>query len=223
MAVAFLSAQRSKDPAKQVGACIVDSNNVICGIGYNGFPRGCPDSRLPWSKRSKTSDPLQTKYPYVCHAEMNAILNKNGASVAGARVYVTMFPCNECAKLLIQAGISEIIFHEDKAQPRAGTPAPSGGFKLDQQYAASRKLLHLAGVKVRQHQFDRPVHLTLPNNLTKPYRGRNSDLNESFEERLHKSIDKSSELLDPVVRSLGEIMVSSGAEDSNNSAKQLEK
>jgi dCMP deaminase len=128
MAVAFLSAQRSKDPNKQVGACIVDRANVICGIGYNGFPRGCPDSRLPWAKRAPDGDPLRTKYPYVCHAEMNAILNKNGASVAGARVFVTMFPCNECAKLLIQAGIAEIVYHEDKAQPRAETPAP-GGFK----------------------------------------------------------------------------------------------
>lgn len=128
MAVAFLSSQRSKDPAKQVGACIVDKNNVICGIGYNGFPRGCSDEELPWSKRSRDGDPLATKYPYVCHAEMNAILNKNGASVAGARVYVTMFPCNECAKLMIQAGIGEIVFHEDKAQPRAETPA-LGSFK----------------------------------------------------------------------------------------------
>ena len=128
MAVAFLSAQRSKDPNKQVGACIVDQKNVMCGIGYNGFPRGCPDSKLPWAKRSKSGNSLETKYPYVCHAEMNAILNKNGASVAGARVYVTMFPCNECAKLMIQAGISEIIFHEDKAQPKADTPA-TGGFK----------------------------------------------------------------------------------------------
>jgi deoxycytidylate deaminase len=162
MAVAFLSSQRSKDPAKQVGACIVDCNNVICGIGYNGFPRGCPDSKLPWAKRSRNGNPLETKYPYVCHAEMNAILNKNGASVAGARVYVTMFPCNECAKLLIQAGIAEIIFHEDKAQPRGGTPA-AGGFKLAQQYAASKNLLQLAGVKVRQHRFSRPVELILGN------------------------------------------------------------
>ena len=164
MAVAFLSAQRSKDPAKQVGACIVDCNNVICGIGYNGFPRGCHDTHLPWSKRSKNEDPLDTKYPYVCHAEMNAILNKNGASVAGARVYVTMFPCNECAKLLIQAGIAEIVFHEDKTQPRSSSAAMEDrGFKIDKQYAASRKLLHLAGVKVRQHHFDKPVRLTLTN------------------------------------------------------------
>lgn len=130
MAVAFLSAQRSKDPNKQVGACIVDRNNIICGIGYNGFPRGCPDTHLPWSKKSADGNPLATKYPYVCHAEMNAILNKNGASVAGARVYVTMFPCNECAKLMIQAGIAEIVFHEDKAQPTGETPAPNNnGFK----------------------------------------------------------------------------------------------
>lgn len=164
MAVAFLSAQRSKDPAKQVGACIVDSNNIICGIGYNGFPRGCPDDELPWAKLSQDGDPLGTKYPYVCHAEMNAVLNKNGASVAGAKLYVTMFPCNECAKLLIQAGIREIVFHEDKAQPKSGTPSlGGGGFKLSQQYAASRRLLQMAGVQVRQHRFQRPFSLTLTN------------------------------------------------------------
>jgi dCMP deaminase len=169
MAVAYLSAQRSKDPAKQVGACIVDSNNIICGIGYNGFPRGCPDDELPWSKLSEVGDPLGTKYPYVCHAEMNAILNKNGASVAGAKLYVTMFPCNECAKLLIQAGIREIVFHEDKAQPKGGTPLPGGGgFKLSQQYAASRRLLKMAGVQVRQHRFQRPFSLTLTNDLNVP-------------------------------------------------------
>lgn len=128
MAVAFLSAQRSKDPNKQVGACIVDRKNVICGIGYNGFPRGCHDTSLPWAKKSENGNALDTKYPYVCHAEMNAIMNKNGASVEGSKVYVTMFPCNECAKLLIQAGVSEIIFYEDKAQPKGQTPAP-GEFK----------------------------------------------------------------------------------------------
>jgi dCMP deaminase len=165
MAVAFLSSQRSKDPNKQVGACIVDQNNVICGIGYNGFPRGCPDSKLPWAKLSKTGSKLDTKYPYVCHAEMNAILNKNGASVVGSKVYVTMFPCNECAKLMIQAGIAEIIFHEDKAQPRAETPGNtnSGAFRLADQYAASKQLLALAGVKIRQHVFKRTIELTLSN------------------------------------------------------------
>lgn len=162
MAVAFLSSQRSKDPNKQVGACIVDQQNVICGIGYNGFPRGCPDSKLPWSKQSRSGSKLDTKYPYVCHAEMNAILNKNNSNVAGSRVYVTMFPCNECAKLMIQAGIAEIVFHEDKVQPKAETPGASN-FKLADQYSASKKLLALAGVKIRQHTFRRDIHLVLTN------------------------------------------------------------
>ena len=162
MAVAFLSSQRSKDPNKQVGACIVDRQNVICGIGYNGFPRGCPDSELPWSKLSNSGSKLDTKYPYVCHAEMNAILNKNNSDVAGSRVYVTMFPCNECAKLMIQAGIAEIVFHEDKVQPKAETPGASN-FKLAEQYSASKKLLALAGVKIRQHVFNRDICLALTN------------------------------------------------------------
>lgn len=176
MAVAFLSSQRSKDPNKQVGACIVNQNNVISGIGYNGFPRGCPDSKLPWSKLSRSGSKLDTKYPYVCHAEMNAILNKNGASVVGSRVYVTMFPCNECAKLMIQAGISEIVFHEDKAQPRAETPGASN-FKLADQYAASKKLLSLAGIKIRQHLFRRPIHLVLSNEGLSPLGFESSPLN----------------------------------------------
>ncbi|GIM14044.1 hypothetical protein Vretimale_17068 [Volvox reticuliferus] len=118
MALAFLSAERSKDPNKQVGAVIVNCDNVILGIGYNGFPRGCCDSDLPWAKEARSPDgrlnALATKYPYVVHAEANALLNKNAASVAGARIYVTMFPCNECAKLLIQAGVREVVYHEDK-------------------------------------------------------------------------------------------------------------
>ncbi|KAG2487267.1 hypothetical protein HYH03_014108 [Edaphochlamys debaryana] len=120
MALAFLSAERSKDPNKQVGAVIVNASNVILGIGYNGFPRGCCDSDLPWAKvavgPSGCPDPLGTKYPYVVHAEANALLNTNHMSVAGARIYVTMFPCNECAKLMIQAGVREVVYHEDKVQ-----------------------------------------------------------------------------------------------------------
>ncbi|GAB4860437.1 hypothetical protein Ancab_035597 [Ancistrocladus abbreviatus] len=109
MAIAFLSAQRSKDPNRQVGACLVSENGIILGIGYNGFPRGCSDDKLPWAKKSKTGNPLETKYPYVCHAEVNAILNTNHASAAGQKLYVTMFPCNECAKVIIQSGVSEVI------------------------------------------------------------------------------------------------------------------
>src|SRR6056300_395736 len=112
MSIAFLSAMRSEDPSTQVGACIVNDENKIVGIGYNGFPRGCDDAKLPWSRTGNTS--LDTKYPYVCHAEMNAILNKNEANITGSRMYVALFPCNECAKLIIQSGIKEIIYLDDK-------------------------------------------------------------------------------------------------------------
>lgn len=105
MGVAFLSAQRSKDPNTQVGACIVDANKCIIGIGYNGFPRGCSDEILPWSRSASCE--LHKKYPYVVHAEVNAILNKCSASVRGASIYVALFPCNECCKVIIQAGIQK--------------------------------------------------------------------------------------------------------------------
>lgn len=101
MAVAFLSAQRSKDPSSQVGACIVNTENKIVGIGYNGMPNGCSDDLLPWRRTAENK--LDTKYPYVCHAELNAIMNKNSADVKGCSMYVALFPCNECAKLIIQA------------------------------------------------------------------------------------------------------------------------
>lgn len=143
MALAFLSALRSKDPNRQVGACLVSQDKVILGIGYNGFPRGCSDDELPWAKMSKNGDPLQTKYPYVCHAEVNAILNKNHASASGQRLYVTMFPCNECAKIIIQAGVIEVVYFDGKSS------------STDCSYVASLKLLSMAGVKVWQHQ---PVH-----------------------------------------------------------------
>uniref|UniRef100_A0A4X2M5N9 Deoxycytidylate deaminase n=1 Tax=Vombatus ursinus TaxID=29139 RepID=A0A4X2M5N9_VOMUR len=101
MAVSFLSAQRSKEPNFQVGACIVNAENKIVGIGYNGMPNGCSDDLLPWNRAAKSK--LDTKYPYVCHAEMNAIMNKNSADVKGCTMCVALFPCNECAKLIIQA------------------------------------------------------------------------------------------------------------------------
>lgn len=141
MAIAFLSAERSKDPNRQVGACLVSENGVILGIGYNGFPRGCSDEKLPWAKKSIKGDPLETKFPYVVHAEVNAILNTNHASAAGQRLYVTMFPCNECAKVIIQAGVSEVIYFIDKM---IGSSDP--------KYAASHKLLSMANVKIRRHQ-----------------------------------------------------------------------
>uniref|UniRef100_A0A0E0C849 dCMP deaminase n=1 Tax=Oryza meridionalis TaxID=40149 RepID=A0A0E0C849_9ORYZ len=141
MAIAFLSAERSKDPNRQVGACLVSQEGIILGIGYNGFPRGCSDNKLPWAKKSAKGDPLETKYPYVVHAEVNAILNTNHASAAGQKLYVTMFPCNECAKIIIQSGVSEVIYFVEKRIDNS-----------DYVYVASHKLLSMAGVKVRKHQ-----------------------------------------------------------------------
>uniref|UniRef100_A0A3P9QF97 Deoxycytidylate deaminase n=1 Tax=Poecilia reticulata TaxID=8081 RepID=A0A3P9QF97_POERE len=135
MAVAFLSAQRSKDPNSQVGACIVNQENKIVGIGYNGMPNGCDDDLLPWSRSA--DDRLNTKYPYVCHAELNAIMNKNSADVKGCTMYVALFPCNECAKLIIQAGLKEVVYLSDKYHD---TP----------EMVASRRLLSMAGVQFRQ-------------------------------------------------------------------------
>lgn len=128
MAVAFLSAQRSKDPSSQVGACIVNTENKIVGIGYNGMPNGCSDDLLPWRRTAENK--LDTKYPYVCHAELNAIMNKNSADVKGCSMYVALFPCNECAKLIIQAGIKEVIFMSDKYHDSEETTAARLMFKL---------------------------------------------------------------------------------------------
>ena len=150
MSIAFLSARRSKDPNKQVGACIVGSDNVIVGIGYNGFPRGCADEQLPWAKIAQDGDPLKTKYPYVCHAEVNAILNANSVGVRGSSVYVTMYPCNECAKVMIQAGVAEVVFFEAKGGNKA---------KDARIYEASKRLLALSGVRTRQHCPDEPITL----------------------------------------------------------------
>jgi len=111
MAVALLSAQRSKDPNTQVGACVANDQNKIVGVGYNGFPIGCSDDALPWDRQGKF---LETKYPYVCHAELNAVLNSISKDLRNCRIYVGLFPCNECTKVIIQAGISEIIYLSDK-------------------------------------------------------------------------------------------------------------
>ena len=136
MSIAFLSSMRSKDPNTQVGACIVNADKRIVGIGYNGFPRGCSDEELPWAREAE--NPLDTKYPYVCHAEMNAILNKNSADVKGCSIFVALFPCNECAKLIVQSGISEVVYLSDKY----ATTVP---------VIASRRLLEMAKVKLRHH------------------------------------------------------------------------
>ncbi|XP_078138871.1 deoxycytidylate deaminase-like [Centroberyx gerrardi] len=134
MAVAFLSAQRSRDPSSQVGACIVNQENKIVGIGHNCMPDGC--DQLPWSRDGEW---LDKKYPYVSHAELNAIMNKNSADVKGCTIYVSLFPCNECAKLLIQAGIKEVVYVSDKHHDKPET-------------IASRRLLDLAGVEYKQFE-----------------------------------------------------------------------
>eukprot|EP00611_Tribonema_gayanum_P008658 TRINITY_DN1824_c3_g1_i4.p3 TRINITY_DN1824_c3_g1~~TRINITY_DN1824_c3_g1_i4.p3 ORF type:complete len:219 (+),score=83.00 TRINITY_DN1824_c3_g1_i4:35-691(+) len=120
----------------QVGACIVNPDKRIVGIGYNGFPAGCSDERLPWARAAPNE--LDTKYPYVCHAEMNAILNKNAADVRGCTIYVALFPCADCAKLIIQSGIAHVVYVSDKYRD-----APA--------FVASRRMLDLAGVRCRRH------------------------------------------------------------------------
>ena len=111
MGVAKLSAMRSKDPNTQVGACIVSEDNKILSMGYNGFPIGCSDDEYPWAREG---EPLENKYIYAAHSELNAILNYRGGSLDGAKIYVTLFPCNECAKAIIQAGIKKVVYEVDK-------------------------------------------------------------------------------------------------------------
>ena len=111
MGIALLSRYRSKDPNTQVGACIVNERNRIMSVGYNGFPAGCDDDVFPWEREGETE--YDTKYPYVCHAELNAILNCSD-DLRGCRIYVALFPCNECAKAIIQSGIKEVVYISDK-------------------------------------------------------------------------------------------------------------
>ena len=135
MGVALLSAGRSKDNNTQVGACIVSEENKVLSVGYNGMPTGCNDDDMPWDREG---DALSTKYPFVCHAELNAILNRITGSLKGARIYVSLFPCNECAKAIIQSGIKEVVYMEDKY-------ADSDGVK------ASKMMFEMSGVKYRQY------------------------------------------------------------------------
>jgi len=135
MGVALLSAKRSKDPNTQVGACIVNDKNKIVGAGYNGLPIGCDDNEFPWSKEG---DFLDTKYPYVCHAELNAILNNIGMDLKGCKIYTALFPCNECTKAIIQAGIKEVIYLSDKYD---GTdPSKASKLMLDKAGVSYRKV-----------------------------------------------------------------------------------
>ena len=134
MSVALLSAYRSKDPNTQVGACIIDSKKRIVGIGYNGFPNGCSDDELPWARNG---DFLDVKYSYVCHAELNAVLNSGGKDLSRSSIYVALFPCNECAKVIIQSGIKEVVYLSDKYAELDSTKA-------------SRRMFELAGIRLRQ-------------------------------------------------------------------------
>ena len=132
MGVAMLAARRSKDPNTQVGACIVSPDNIIISTGYNGLPNGCSDDEYPWEREGE-----ETKYPYVVHAELNAILKANGRDLRGSRLYVALFPCNECAKAIIQAGVKEVLYLSDKYASTAAT-------------RASKRMLDSAGVTYRQ-------------------------------------------------------------------------
>ncbi len=132
MGVAMLAARRSKDPSTQVGACIVSQENIIISTGYNGRPKGCSDDEFPWNREG-----TDTKYPYVVHAELNAILNANGRDLRGSKLYVALFPCNECAKAIIQSGVKEVFYLSDKYAATPGT-------------VASKRMLDAAGVTYTQ-------------------------------------------------------------------------
>jgi len=135
MGIALLSAQRSKDNHTQVGACIVDTENKIVSVGYNGMPTGCNDDAMPWEREG---DFLNTKYPFVCHAELNAILNSR-TNLKGCILYVTLFPCNECAKAIIQCGIRKIVYLDNKY---AGT----------KENQASEMMFRMAGIGIEEYQ-----------------------------------------------------------------------
>lgn len=136
MGVAMLAGMRSKDPNSQVGSCIVSSDNNILSIGYNGFPRGCSDDEFPWNREGPE---LETKYAYVTHSELNAILNYRGGNLEGAKLYVSLFPCNECAKAIIQSGIRTVVYDSDKYRD-----APNN--------IAARRMFDAAGVRYYQYQ-----------------------------------------------------------------------
>ena len=135
MGIALLSSMRSKDPSTQVGACIVNSEKRILSMGYNGMPRSCSDDEFPWDKNESA---LNSKYLYVCHAELNAILNCASGNVRGCTVYTTLFPCNECAKAIIQSGIAEVVYMSDK-------------YADSDSVLASKRMFTTAGVKFREY------------------------------------------------------------------------
>ena len=135
MGVAILAAQRSKDPNTQVGACIVSNDNKILSIGYNGMPLNCSDDDFTWER--DTAD--DNKYFYTVHSELNAILNYRGGSLEGSKIYVTLFPCNECAKAIIQSGIKAVIYRDDL-------------YKDTKEFKASKRMLKTAGVDIIEYQ-----------------------------------------------------------------------
>ena len=139
MSISILASKRSKDPNTQVGCCIANDKNVIVSIGYNGFPRNCGDKDFPWDREGKLED---TKYAYIVHSELNAILNSNQNDLSNCKLYVSLFPCNECAKAIIQSGIKQVYYLSDK-------------HKEDSIYKVSKKLFDSAGVKYTQLKFDR--------------------------------------------------------------------
>ncbi len=146
MGIAFMSGMRSKDPNSQVGACIVSQDNKILSMGYNGLPIGCSDDEFPWAREG---EPLETKYVYVTHSELNAILNYRGGSLEGAKLYVTLFPCNECAKAIIQAGIRTVIYDCDKYADTAAV-------------RASKRMMNAAGVRYYQYtRSGRSIRITV--------------------------------------------------------------
>ena len=146
MGVAMLSGMRSKDPNTQVGACIVSADNKILSMGYNGFPKGCSDDEFPWSREGA---PLENKYFYSTHSELNAILNYRGGSLEGAKIYVTLFPCNECAKAIIQSGITTVVYDSDKYADSDST-------------IASKRMMDAAGVRYYQYKrSDRTIEIKL--------------------------------------------------------------
>ena len=136
MGIAALAAKRSKDPNTQVGACIVSTDDVILSTGYNGMPKGCSDDEFPWDREGEA---LESKYAFVTHSELNAILNYRGGSLEGTKLYVSLFPCNECAKAIIQAGIKKVVYDSDKYN---GTP----------MNIASKRMFDAAGVKYEPYQ-----------------------------------------------------------------------
>lgn len=145
MGVAKLASMRSKDPSTQVGACIVSPDRIILSTGYNGLPKGCSDDEYPWAREGAVNE---TKYPYVVHAELNAILNAGGKDLRGSSIYVALFPCNECAKAIIQSGIREVVYLSDKY---SGTD----------QNISSKRMLESAGVITRKLVSDKLITVDL--------------------------------------------------------------